>query len=122
NTAMIRLMAVAIRHTMRLFRKYCASGTVYQMSMYGWNVMVFGHHVKLSSTSPSGLTDEVIITHSGKTVKAVRITMVAMRNTRAPVVSRTLGPPIHEQQIDDRHDQQEDQQQHRHRRAVAEVE
>ena len=44
-----------------------------------------------------------------------------MTRDRNPAVSRTSGPPVSREQIDDRNDQQEHQQQRRHGRAGSEV-
>ncbi len=60
--AMITLATLAMVETKKLFAKYCASGTVVQMSMNGWMVNVVGHQVQVLCTSASGFTDDVIIT------------------------------------------------------------
>src|SRR4051794_11381038 len=106
---------------MRLFTKYEASGTVDHMSMKGWKVMFCGHQVKEACTSDNGFMDDVTMTQSGTTVKMVSTAMTTHRKTWEEVVSRIAVPPIHGEQIDSGDDQQEDQQQHAHRGAGAEV-
>src|SRR5689334_10990180 len=67
--AISTLNTVAELVTIRLFTKYCASGTVDQMSTNGVSVRCDGHHSNAPCTSRSGLMAEVTITYSGATVK-----------------------------------------------------
>src|SRR3954463_2715633 len=107
----------------RLFRKYLASGMVFQMSRNGWIVSVVGIHCHTPWTSPRGFSDVESITYSGSNVKSVRKPRTTRRTQGTQRGSDTCRPPPaggqREVRAADQHEEQ--QQQHRHGGAEAEV-
>src|SRR3954464_13125329 len=94
------------------------------MSLYGSKVRFDGIHENFERTSSSGLSDEITIVYSGKSVTKLRITRPATWPIRPRRVrSRNALTPHAEDAHVDHRDQEQEQQQHpRHRRAEPEVE
>src|SRR5690606_3272247 len=103
--------------------KYRASGTVDHISMNGSIVTRLGSQENPACTSPSGLRLVVTMTYSGSSTKTLSTTSTTARKIFSPRVSRMGAPlpPLGDVQVDQRHGQQEQQQEHAHRAAHAEV-
>src|SRR5689334_8455323 len=91
------------------------------MSMNGWKVIRDGTQEKVLCTSTSGLIDEPAMTYSGMTVNRVSAPRISTRAQRSQRGSRIAQPPPVHHEVGDGDEQQEAEQQHRHRRALAEV-
>src|SRR5699024_1168517 len=91
--------------------------------MYGAIVTLLGNHEKPACTSPRGFRLVVTMTYSGSSTKALSPASTTTRKIFSPRVSRMGAPlpPLGGVQVHERDGQQEQQQEHAHRAAHAEV-